>query len=116
MGTIASQITSLTIVYSTVYSDADQGKTSLLRVTCLCAGNSPGSGEFPTQMANNAENVSIWWRHHGKLLEVVVMITSSVATDDKFVIWQFTGFSKKNIYAVLNTVDKEASFPYLLFS
>ena len=26
MGTIASQITSLTIVYSTVYSDADQGK------------------------------------------------------------------------------------------
>ena len=26
MGAIASQITSLTIVYSTVYSDADQGK------------------------------------------------------------------------------------------
>ena len=26
MGTIASQITSLTIVYSTVYSDADQRK------------------------------------------------------------------------------------------
>ena len=26
MGTIASQITSLTIVYSTVYSDADQSK------------------------------------------------------------------------------------------
>ena len=22
------------------------------------------TGEFPTQMANNAENVSIWWRHH----------------------------------------------------
>ena len=26
MGAIASQITSLTVVYSTVYSDADQGK------------------------------------------------------------------------------------------
>ena len=26
MGTVASQITSLTIVYTTVYSDADQGK------------------------------------------------------------------------------------------
>ena len=39
-------------------------KTSKLRVTGLCAGNSPGTGEFPTQMANNAENVSIWWRHH----------------------------------------------------
>ena len=22
------------------------------------------TGEFPTQMASNAENVSIWWRHH----------------------------------------------------
>ena len=25
----------------------------------------PGGGEFPAQMAGNAENVSIWWRHHG---------------------------------------------------
>ena len=40
-------------------------KTWKLRVTGLCAGNSPGTGEFPAQMASNAENVSIWWRHHG---------------------------------------------------
>ena len=40
-------------------------KTLKLRVTGLCAGNSPGTGEFPAQMASNAENVSIWWRHHG---------------------------------------------------
>ena len=33
-------------------------KTSKLRVTGLCAG------KFPTQMASNAENTSIWWRHH----------------------------------------------------
>ena len=39
-------------------------KTSKLRVTGLCAGNSPVIGEFPAQMASNAENVSIWWRHH----------------------------------------------------
>ena len=39
-------------------------KTSKLRVTGLCAVNSPGTGEFPAQMASNAENVSIWWRHH----------------------------------------------------
>ena len=38
-------------------------KTSKLRVTGLCAGNSPGTGEFPAQMASNAENVSIWCRH-----------------------------------------------------
>ena len=39
-------------------------KTSKLCVTGLCEGNSPGTGEFPAQMASNAENVSIWWRHH----------------------------------------------------
>ena len=39
-------------------------KTSELRVTGLCEGNSPGTGEFPAQMASNAENVSIWWRHY----------------------------------------------------
>ena len=39
-------------------------KTSMLRVTGLCVGNSPGTGEFLAQMASNAENISIWWRHH----------------------------------------------------
>ena len=58
MGAKASQIINLTIVYSIVYSDAE------LRVTGLCARNSPGTGEFPAQMASYAENASIWWRHH----------------------------------------------------
>ena len=39
-------------------------KRSNLRVTCLCEGSSLVTGEFPTQRASNAENVSIWWRHH----------------------------------------------------
>ena len=39
-------------------------KTSKLRVTGLCAGNSSVTGEFPAQMASNAENGSIWWRHN----------------------------------------------------
>ena len=43
MGATASQITSLTIVYSTVYSDA---------------WNSP-------EPMNSLRNVSIWWHHHG---------------------------------------------------
>ena len=50
MGAMASQITSLTIVYWTVYSGADK-KTSKLRVTDLCAGNSPVIFEFPAQIA-----------------------------------------------------------------
>ena len=44
--------------------------TSKLRVTGLCAGNSPVTGEFHAQSASNAVNVSIWWRHHGQLWHV----------------------------------------------
>ena len=39
-------------------------KTLKLRVTGLCAGNSPAAGEFPAQRASNAEIGFIWWRHH----------------------------------------------------
>ena len=64
MGEMASQVSSLTIVYSTVYSRRRTTKTSKPRVTGLCEGNWPVAGEFPAQRASNAENVSIWWRHH----------------------------------------------------
>ena len=83
MGAIASQITSLTIVYL----DADQRKhfrrgskkTSTLGVTGLCEGHSPGAGEFPAQMASNAENVSIWWRHHdANLVPADIVLTSVI--------------------------------------
>ena len=68
MNTISSQITSPAIVYQTVRSGPDQRKhQSSIRVTGLCAGNSPGTGEFPIQMASNAANVSIWWRHHAMI-------------------------------------------------
>ena len=68
MGAKAFQITSLTIVYPTVYSDADQRKHQS-SASLAFAGNSPGTGEFPAQMASNAENVSIWWRHHASVIE-----------------------------------------------
>ena len=57
MGAMASQITSpTTIVYSTIYTGVDQRKHQ--------SSASPASEEFPAQMASNAENVSIWWRHY----------------------------------------------------
>ena len=39
-------------------------KISKLRVVGLYEGNWPVICEFPAERANNAENVSIWWRHH----------------------------------------------------
>ena len=67
VGAMAYRITSLTTVYSTVYSDADKRNTKAPRHWPLCE-NSLGTGEFHAQMASNAENVSIWWRHHDYLL------------------------------------------------
>ena len=46
MTTVASQITSLTVVYSTVYSRRSK-KTPKLRVTGLSVGNSPGPVNSP---------------------------------------------------------------------
>ena len=80
---IASHITSLTIVYSTVYSDEKQNKTSKLRVTGLCAGNSPVTGEFPAQMASNAENVSIWWCHHDFIDFIILEYINAYINKDK---------------------------------
>ena len=39
-------------------------KTSKLRVTGLCEENSPMTAGFPAQRVDNAEKVSIWWRHY----------------------------------------------------
>ena len=39
-------------------------KTSKRRVIGLCEGNSSVAGELPAQRASDAENASIWWRHH----------------------------------------------------
>ena len=63
MRTMASQTTSVSIVYSTVQAQIKEN----IKAPCqagLCEGNSPATGEFPAQRASYAENVSIWWRHH----------------------------------------------------
>ena len=54
MGAMPSKITSLTIVHSSLFRRRSNEKTKL-RVTGLCAGNSPVTDEFPTQMASYAK-------------------------------------------------------------
>ena len=54
MSPMASQITSLMIVYSNVYSGTYKRKYQSSAVT----------GEIPAQKASKAEIVTIWWRHH----------------------------------------------------
>ena len=67
MSTVAaSQITSVSIVYSAVCLGPEC-------VTGLCEENSPVTGEFPAQRASNAEKVSTWWRHHYLRVSLFVM-------------------------------------------
>ena len=68
MSTMASQLTSLTTdcLLNRLFGRRSK-KTSKLRVTGLCEGNSLVTGEFHAQRASNAENVFIWWRHHDML-------------------------------------------------
>ena len=62
MGAMASQITSLTIVYSKSNIKTPRHWPS------------PVTGEFPAQMASDAENVSIWWRHHDETRKILLRI------------------------------------------
>ena len=71
---MASQITGVPIVLLNRLLRRKSKKTSKIRVTGLCQGNSPVTDEFPTQRANNAENASIWWRHHIYIAEDWVTI------------------------------------------
>ena len=55
MGAMTSQITSLMMACSTVYSGADQRKHQSSALLAF----GPMTGEFPAQMVSDAENVSI---------------------------------------------------------
>ena len=73
MTTIASQITILTVVYSTVYSDADKKNIKAPRHWPLC-GEFTGTGEFPAHRASDAENASIWLRHHDNQHNLIELV------------------------------------------
>ena len=60
MSAVASQISSVSIVCSTVGSGADQRKhQSSASLTFV-----RGIQRWPVTKTSNEENVSIWWRHH----------------------------------------------------
>ena len=58
-----------------------RSKKIKLRVTGHCVGNSTVTGEFPAQRSSNAENVSIWWRHH----------INSWSNSQIYCLWRFKG-------------------------
>ena len=84
MGATASQITSLPIVYSTVYSDADQRKHQSSASLAFVRGIHRGPVNSPAQMASNAEMLPfddvIKWEHY---------VVDNRITHNEPVMWSF---------------------------
>ena len=79
MGAMANQITSLTIVYSTVCSGADQRKHKSSMSLAFVWG-SHRTGEVPAHKSSNAENVSSWWRHYDTKLKTRKVVSPPLLT------------------------------------
>ena len=63
MNVMASQITSLTNLLNRLFKAQANEKIK-----------APVTGELLAQSASNAENVSIWWRHHEFTVNQIVVI------------------------------------------
>ena len=92
MSTMASQITRVSICYSSVCSGADQRKHKSSASLAFVRG----SHRRPVaQRASNAENVTIWWRHHGKPLSVLLAPCEGMSRSQRDTInaglWFFLG-------------------------
>ena len=79
-------------------------KTLKLCVTGLCEGNSPA------QRASNAEDVSIWWRHHGfaqKHIWLVRTHNEAITYKGKFILCDFCHGFWLQICTVLESIDND---------
>ena len=99
--------------------------------TGLCEGKLPVNSEFPAQRTSNAENVSIWWRHHetyitsksGTLIWTEIKMYRGIITSHSILWVHIFGFKEivtKNSYttyvhwmAILNilTCEQNKRFP-----
>ena len=64
-------------------------KTSKRRVIGLFAGNSSVTDVFPSQMASNAENVSLWWHHHALVCGCCDSLNKSDAVTTRSTVYNF---------------------------
>ena len=65
-----------------------------------------GTGEFPAQMASNAENVSIWWRHHG-------MIPNYTITP--VIVKQPRNIDMKSVFSYLTVIKHDKTWSVFIF-
>ena len=74
MSAMAFQTTGASIVYSIVCSGEDQRNHQSSASLAFVRGI-PVPDDFPAQKPSNAENFSIWWRHHSTLAALVGLLS-----------------------------------------
>ena len=95
MAAMASQITSLLIVYSTIYSGTDQRKYQ----SSALWGEFTSDQWIPHTRASNTGNVSIWWRHHVYAIPYSTYDFVVVVADMKYVT---TSESNIMLYSIID--------------
>ena len=86
MSAMASQITGISTVLSTVCSGENQRKHQSSASLAFMMGNT-GHLWFPSQRASNAERVSIWWRHHNDAMRWLARNKGWVLSASCVVFW-----------------------------
>ena len=85
MSMIASQISGVWIVYSTVCSGTDKKNPSKLHVTGLCEGNSLVTSEFSARRSSNADNVIMCYLNEHEYVDCHISIGKESVDQDMFV-------------------------------
>ena len=81
-------------------------KTSKRCVTGLCKGNSLVTSKFFAQRASNAENVSVWWRHHDINVTFETVAKYSLDNVSKQQTAYIICINDKNLYFILCTGNR----------
>ena len=92
------------------YSDADKKNIKAQRHWPLC-GEFTGDRWIPAQMASNAENVSIWCRHHGFILTKMIRLVCRVD-----VLLGYSGFRKLVATVAHNIIRQMVVIRYRLMN
>ena len=100
LGAMASQITSLTICLLNRLLRRRPKKNIKAPRHWPLWGEFTGTGELPAQKASNAENISIWWRHHG------LSVMGSLNVLGNTLKFSQNGFFSSFVVLVMNTLTK----------
>ena len=98
MSVTASQITSVSVVYLYRLFRRRSKKTSKLHFTGLCEGNSPVTGEFPSQRASNSEDffhlMTSSWLHFRHFMSDLLLMNRCIYF---LPIHRYTSYEKKTL-------------------